>query len=631
MKKSIFLLILVVFITGLFAVPREMVVVEIATGTWCGYCPGAAMGAHDLIANGHAVAVIKNHNGDNYANTYSNARNNYYNPSGFPTAYFDGLNPTSGGSATQSMYSNYLPKVNARLNVPSNYTIFAEAELEGLVLTVDVTVTKVSDDNATNLKIRGSVTESNIPHNWGNQTTVDNVNRVMSPDANGVAITLATGDSVTETLVFNLTSTWQLPNLELVLFVQSDANKEILQGKKYSIPGLTGAMPASTQNINFDGIFVGGAEPKPVTFHNFFDTPVNATLTSDSPHFAPEFASIAIPGSQSRTINILFTPQEVGDFTGTINVVGNFEFHPEFSIAVSGSSFFNNAPIAEDVVISGAPIVYETLVGTYSYSDQDQDVEGDTELAWHIYENGNYYQLDGENNSVYHVKGSDIGLQICFSVVPKDVHGMPGETVYSEPTAPIMNIPAPENLTGVLEPPNTVVLNWQKPAQYRDRGFVGYKLYRNGLNISTITNVNNLTFRDTYVPDGTHEYWVCTFFNNPVAVSDPSNIVTIAVGAPSNEDAVSNAQFGISSSPNPFADTMSFSAKSLPSSDVKISVYNLKGQQVNSFNAIADINGEANLVWDGKDKQGRELESGVYLYKMESSGKTLSGKMIKIK
>ena len=34
------------------AVPREMVVMEIGTGTWCTYCPGAAMGADDLLENG---------------------------------------------------------------------------------------------------------------------------------------------------------------------------------------------------------------------------------------------------------------------------------------------------------------------------------------------------------------------------------------------------------------------------------------------------------------------------------------------------------------------------------------------------------------------------------------------------
>ncbi|HOH47413.1 MAG TPA: hypothetical protein PLX59_06185, partial [Candidatus Cloacimonadota bacterium] len=68
-KCSLLILTLLALVSVVFAVPRELVVVEVGTGTWCGYCPGAAMGCHDLLENGHAVAVVKNHNGDSYANT----------------------------------------------------------------------------------------------------------------------------------------------------------------------------------------------------------------------------------------------------------------------------------------------------------------------------------------------------------------------------------------------------------------------------------------------------------------------------------------------------------------------------------------------------------------------------------
>jgi hypothetical protein len=47
------------------------------------------MGADDLVANGHDVAIIENHNGDSYTNAASNARNSYYGISGYPTAVFD--------------------------------------------------------------------------------------------------------------------------------------------------------------------------------------------------------------------------------------------------------------------------------------------------------------------------------------------------------------------------------------------------------------------------------------------------------------------------------------------------------------------------------------------------------------
>ena len=93
MKKLMFIIGLVIMFTLLAAqqVPRDKVVVEIGTGGWCQYCPGAAMGADDLVANGHEVAIIENHNGDPYATTFSNARNSYYNITGYPTAFFDGI------------------------------------------------------------------------------------------------------------------------------------------------------------------------------------------------------------------------------------------------------------------------------------------------------------------------------------------------------------------------------------------------------------------------------------------------------------------------------------------------------------------------------------------------------------
>lgn len=42
--------------------PRQLVVPEIGTGTWCRYCQGAVMGAYELVGNGHGVAVIEYRN-----------------------------------------------------------------------------------------------------------------------------------------------------------------------------------------------------------------------------------------------------------------------------------------------------------------------------------------------------------------------------------------------------------------------------------------------------------------------------------------------------------------------------------------------------------------------------------------
>jgi len=46
-----------------YTTEREMVILEIGTGTWCVYCPGAQMGGEDLVNNGHSVAVVEHHGG----------------------------------------------------------------------------------------------------------------------------------------------------------------------------------------------------------------------------------------------------------------------------------------------------------------------------------------------------------------------------------------------------------------------------------------------------------------------------------------------------------------------------------------------------------------------------------------
>ena len=77
MKKILLAIVLFMTVTIGMAqyAARNMVVVEVATGTWCQWCPYAAMGVDDMLSNGDSVAVIENHNGDSYAYTASNARN----------------------------------------------------------------------------------------------------------------------------------------------------------------------------------------------------------------------------------------------------------------------------------------------------------------------------------------------------------------------------------------------------------------------------------------------------------------------------------------------------------------------------------------------------------------------------
>lgn len=238
MKRFYVLFIGILFCSFLNAqqVARDKVIVEIATGTWCYYCPGAAMGADDLVANGHDVAIIEYHNGDAFTNSASNYRNNYYNVSGIPSTKFDGTLTVSGGSHTQSIYPQYLPRYNQRIAVNSSFTIDVQGVTYGLIdFEANITVEKVATSSASNIKLHLVLTESNIEFNWQGMSELNFVERLMAPNHLGTSIDFSGGNTQQVSLNFNLEDGWVYENCEVVVFIQNNTTKEILQGTKLSL------------------------------------------------------------------------------------------------------------------------------------------------------------------------------------------------------------------------------------------------------------------------------------------------------------------------------------------------------------------------------------------------------------
>lgn len=239
MKKIYFSVLLCVISLGLISqqVARQKVIVEIGTGTWCQYCPGAAMGADDLVANGCQVGNIEYHNGDSFTNDASNYRNSYYSVSGYPTAHFDGTLEYVGGSNSQSMYSYYLPLYQQRYAVPCDFTVDIYGEHTGSVYDVQLIVTKVNG-TWSDLTVQLVLTESEIVFSWQGQDHLNFVERLMAPDHFGTEVDFSTQSTATINLQFTMDDSWVADNCELVAFVQDEDTKEILQGNMVSIPNL---------------------------------------------------------------------------------------------------------------------------------------------------------------------------------------------------------------------------------------------------------------------------------------------------------------------------------------------------------------------------------------------------------
>jgi len=332
MKKNRLFLTWVLLIAGIAvsaqSVQRNMVILEIGTGTWCTYCPGASNGADQLIAEGKNVAVIENHNGDVYANNYSNTRNSYYAISGYPTAFFDGTTDAVGGSSCPSgnAYSTYLPLYNTAYAELSPITLCFSGTNTGNNYTITVSVTKLDTYTGNDLKLHLVLTESHIPVSWqGCMTEVNFVNRLMVPDVNGTSVSFASNNTQIYTLTFQKDPSWDATHCELVAFVQDNATKEIFNGIKSPLNSL----PASSFMLNdFTANITSGCAPVTVNFTTTQASNVTYNWTFEG-------GTPSTSTSSSPTVNYT----SIGDYdvtlTGTNGVCYDSKVKPNF-ISVFG-------------------------------------------------------------------------------------------------------------------------------------------------------------------------------------------------------------------------------------------------------------------------------------------------------
>ncbi len=317
------------------AVQRNMVILEIGTGTGCQYCPGSAMGAHDLLTGGANVAVIEYHSynsGDPFNTPEAASRTSYYGITGYPTAFFDGTVNYVGGSTSVSMYPQYLPLYNQQYAVLSPLTVDIAGYNTGNNYTITLTITKVAAITATGLKAHLVLTESGIAYSWQGQSEINDTERLMVPGATGTDISFASGNTVVLTLTFSKDPGWVTNNCELIAFVQDPSSKTIYNGAKKALNAL--ALPLPT---NFSGTPTSGCTPMTV---NYTDQSTGATSWSWS-----------FPGgtpSTSTLQNPVVTYTTAGTYDVSLNAF-NIAGNQAGSMSKPAYISVNSAPVAPGI------------------------------------------------------------------------------------------------------------------------------------------------------------------------------------------------------------------------------------------------------------------------------------------
>jgi hypothetical protein len=91
------------------------------------------------------------------------------------------------------------------------------------------------------------------------------------------------------------------------------------------------------------------------------------------------------------------------------------------------------------------------------------------------------------------------------------------------------------------------------------------------------------------------------------------------------------ASAGVGNFPNPFNPNTTIAFSTASEGRVDVSVYDTSGRLVRQLLASTIEAGGHAASWDGRDDDGREVASGVYLYRIQGPGVSEEGKMALLK
>jgi flagellar hook assembly protein FlgD len=82
--------------------------------------------------------------------------------------------------------------------------------------------------------------------------------------------------------------------------------------------------------------------------------------------------------------------------------------------------------------------------------------------------------------------------------------------------------------------------------------------------------------------------------------------------------------------PNPFNPSTTIQLSLPQAGEYRVSIYNITGQLIRTFDGYSEA-GTVSVEWDGKDSQGNQVATGMYLYNGKSGAYSETRKMILLK
>ena len=660
---------------------QRMVLGEMFTNWACGPCR-PANDELDRFAPLHPnLAVIRYHtwwpgSTDPFyvENTSENtARTQYYGVNAVPWFFIDGIIDGS------SNYTSWEALVNGREAVQSPLTISIDGVYSSGPRTGTVYAYIEATDNIThtNLKLHFVITESEVFLSAPNgQTVFHEAMRDMLPGSGGELISISTpGDTLIRQRDFTLDPGWTLQNCEIVVFVQSDNTKEVLQAAKWKIP-------IDVPNLSYAGEIVidstGNSDGRAdagedvdlvITLENdsiFQDaTNIVATIVCDDPDVNITHGTVNYPDipAGSAADNILdpfkfsvdaaAEPHRVYFDMNVTADPGGYSVDHRFSMMLDRplvllvdddagmvyEMFFESALDSLSVVydewdvhseLSAPPIqLYHCVIwftgdeATNTLTNQDIiDIQS-------FLDSGRGLLLTGQNI------GEDIGGDpfyanylhanlVAASISDHILEGEPGDPIGDGLSLITAGGGGAGNQSSqdVIEPVGgaATVFRYSPDSVAAVRFDSGtYRVVYYAFGLEGLNKISSYAGRDTVFARS------LDWLGCPV----PVGIEERARGR------ISSARIALTCHPNPFRRSVDIRAN-VPSSqgDPVVSVYDAAGRLVRRFDGLAGterVTSTVAVTWDGRNETGTKMSSGVYFVTVSAGEITQTDKVMLLK
>jgi hypothetical protein len=235
---------------------------EVFTSSTCGPCvAGNANMDNNIVPNIQNYTIIKYQqdfpgNGDPYANTESVNRRGYYGISSIPRMEIDGQWDGNAAALTVPIFNSY-QQVPSFMEIAINSVYYA-----GTTVTVSAQIKPLINYGGSNYRYHVVVIENQTTGNVGTngETSFNQVMMNMHPTETGTAITSLTAltpININVNVPMAGTNVEQMSDLMVVIFVQDNDTKEILQSEWMNI------VPNGVQDLDASGNGINNLYPNP--------------------------------------------------------------------------------------------------------------------------------------------------------------------------------------------------------------------------------------------------------------------------------------------------------------------------------------------------------------------------------